>query len=1059
MDFSVGQKVQAKDELGRWENGHIKDITSEGQLIVGFDGWAEEFNVEVPCSEVRQPVHPFEAELGAIGRKRVKGANRHALSILRNLEQGDKVSFRGKSGEASSGEVTEVDPFKKSVIVSADGEEFDVPAALLLQKTHDRGECSCLVVPAYLMLHCVVDGDNVHFGSVKIPIIEKDGKIYVKCPNMLDIIGLRKHVDKEGYRYVDNNLKKLGFTEDCFIRKGQRRHFILLDAACALTEKVRGARWCVRPRTIVQEVRDVCSGHQELKKGGLLNVSGTCDVNTEKGRKHIAHEMKAQMKSIYEGIFNKDLDVMLKCFSSIVKPHKKLRKEFDGHFSKQEVEVILKHVPCTKEGKKFVQMKSLYDEISQAGLLGVEELIHIQENFNGCRLTEHLQKRLPGIFPSRSAEVAMKKIYTKGLRAVLLPRRTVSGWRIDPQRLLEVLCFRYPWLCTHLLIKVYGDGREVGGRASTYVSISLLNNELALNGHSYQSPKEIFPVAIFYEKDDRDNLEENLEYRHSNWLNTFLQCNRRDGNHVFLTGDEMFLEHILDGVGDLSPSSLEGWNLYAKTHKDQKTSTNAGFRTNLPVRIDRAHPENILSAVPLRNVVPCLLHALAISVEKLLTLVITDVISNMQANLGTDSALYREEKITNLENNINERGVKQGCFAVHFDTRGNVKPIKLNKDDALAIIATANQGPFSSDILHNVLSRSSIPNSIPKHVNDFLKLPATFTEYDLVSHIWNSFYNMIIILKVDREPTLINPELLGSLDPNDYHWGYTEEDKVNFKFYSELFYQTFRLKYTASELTPYMVKLIDYGYHFMNTLPCSIGRFQAEGGEHLNYIHNNFYYQHTTRHGGKFGKDPVLATFSHMWRSLCYEITYGCVSKEYEDARNQFVIYRQRHVAATLIQAHVRGYIVRVKLKQKRLHCDKPKDTGKVPLSFSHITFVLCGSIPKLNKKSYTQEMLTELIKIHKGRVRRKLPVKSCLSPKLYAVLYNKNAVKGSKLPISLFDAYKNGYKILDYSYVLDCIQANELLSQKGYEILLPLLPKGMTKKKECLCKTFWKEI
>lgn len=79
------------------------------------------------------------------------------------------------------------------------------------------------------------------------------------------------------------------------------------------------------------------------------------------------------------------------------------------------------------------------------------------------------------------------------------------------------------------------------------------------------------------------------------------------------------------------------------------------------------------------------------------------------------------------------------------------------------------------------------------------------------------------------------------------------------------------------------------------------------------------------------------------------------------------------------------------------------------------------------------------------------MPVKSCLSPKLYAVWYNRNAVKGSKLPISLFDAYKNGYKILDYSYVLDCIQANELLSQKGYEILLPLLPKGMTKKRVCM--------
>lgn len=149
---------------------------------------------------------------------------------------------------------------------------------------------------------------------------------------------------------------------------------------------------------------------------------------------------------------------------------------------------------------------------------------------------------------------------------------------------------------------------------------------------------------MFYEKDDRDNLEENLEHGYSDWLNAFLQSNKQDGNEVFLTGDEMFLEHILDGVGELSPSSLEGWNLYTKVHKNQKGTTSGGFRTSLPVRVDREYSENLLPAVPLSNVVPCLLHALARSVEKLVTLVVSDVISNMHSNLGTDSALYREEQ-------------------------------------------------------------------------------------------------------------------------------------------------------------------------------------------------------------------------------------------------------------------------------------------------------------------------------------------------------------------------------------------------------------------------------
>lgn len=95
---------------------------------------------------------------------------------------------------------------------------------------------------------------------------------------------------------------------------------------------------------------------------------------------------------------------------------------------------------------------------------------------------------------------------------------------------------------------------------------------------------------------------------------------------------------------------------------------------------------------------------------------------------------------------------------------------------------------------------------------------------------------MVEILKTDKEPILKTGKLTGSLEQSDYEWGYSEEDKRCFKLYAEKFYQTFKLKYTSGELTPYMVKLVDYGLYFMNTLPCSLGRFQAEGGEHLNYI-------------------------------------------------------------------------------------------------------------------------------------------------------------------------------------------------------------------------------
>lgn len=139
-----------------------------------------------------------------------------------------------------------------------------------------------------------------------------------------------------------------------------------------------------------------------------------------------------------------------------------------------------------------------------------------------------------------------------------------------------------------LQLKIYGDGREIGGRPTTFLSVSLLNNELILYNYSYQSPSEIYPITIFYEKDSRDNLEENLGYGTTNWLNRYIKDRQDAGNTVYLTGDEMFLEHMLDGNGELSPTSQCGWNIYSKVNKAQKSAvSSSGLRTDLTPAIDR----------------------------------------------------------------------------------------------------------------------------------------------------------------------------------------------------------------------------------------------------------------------------------------------------------------------------------------------------------------------------------------------------------------------------------------------------------------------------------------
>ena len=66
MIFRKGQKIQAVDELGRWEGARVVEIASDGRYCVKFVGWSAEFNLVVTESEVREIVDPF-SEFGKSG--------------------------------------------------------------------------------------------------------------------------------------------------------------------------------------------------------------------------------------------------------------------------------------------------------------------------------------------------------------------------------------------------------------------------------------------------------------------------------------------------------------------------------------------------------------------------------------------------------------------------------------------------------------------------------------------------------------------------------------------------------------------------------------------------------------------------------------------------------------------------------------------------------------------------------------------------------------------------------------------------------------------------------
>ncbi|KAJ8028321.1 hypothetical protein HOLleu_30524 [Holothuria leucospilota] len=65
MEFNIGTKVQAIDELGRWENGKIIAVDSNS-FEVKFDGWGTDYNVFAKAAEVRKPVDIFTSEIGKL---------------------------------------------------------------------------------------------------------------------------------------------------------------------------------------------------------------------------------------------------------------------------------------------------------------------------------------------------------------------------------------------------------------------------------------------------------------------------------------------------------------------------------------------------------------------------------------------------------------------------------------------------------------------------------------------------------------------------------------------------------------------------------------------------------------------------------------------------------------------------------------------------------------------------------------------------------------------------------------------------------------------------------
>jgi hypothetical protein len=910
-----------------------------------------------------------------------------------------------------------------------------------------------------------------------IECVTSSDQLFVSCADIVTILNIGKHIKKEGYALIKKKLTKNDIDpETCFIsRDNNEMLFMSVNAIlCMLGMKIgnkikknelRKSLFDILQKGYVQKLQ-MCSSTSPTKsrssKSPLTqSVSKKPRLVIQKSlsKKKKAGAMKKTFIDIYRKHFRGKKE-FLEAMSSLVRLDSPNSTDFDGTLSKEDCVEMLSNV---KKKKSNLLNEIIEDGARSNGYITAEDCIYMSENYSGTRFVEELRKRLPKNFATRREEQTLRDYIKIEFASILIPTRTATGWMVSPERLLEVLRYKMYYLESPQHWKVYGDGRVIGGRSSTFISVNILNNEAFLYDVRYQNPKEVYPVTIFYEGDSRDNIEENIGKKAGFYLTHFLA--KEDHIIPYLAGDEMFFEAVLDGRNILCPKSDTGWNIYHEMNVETKgvVSDVSGLRTDLCFPVNRCHPDSLLPSIPISSTVMCILHGFARSVEKFLNLEIQEITSeaNKLDIRGQDGQTYKIESFRNLESAVNSRGIRQGNFKIHLNVKGEPEPVKLNKDHAEAIVSPPPAGKEKEfpHIMKNVINNHLFSKKLPDRVCNVLGLKAQYTNFELVSDIWHHFYQCIKITRNDPDPVLKEDKPKGSLKADDYEWGYTVDDHINYKHHAECFYQLFVLRYGSKHLTPYMMKFVDQVPLLMKSLPFSLGRYQSEGGEHANYLHNCFYYQHTTRHGGKTKTEPLVALLSNMWKNLRYEITAlgNSDNADAVDAASAFTTYCKQHVAAATIQKAYKGFLIRQRLKAAgwivpmkslsdiRFNASLGRKVNFPEKRFEPVTtttsilgscnFVLVGTVPKLDKK-YTQTQMTALITKYGGRVKSSLSSKGA-STKSYIILTTQNQLSKKKLPSVIHTAMRRRYRIVSYTFVTDSINRGELQNVQPYELSL----------------------
>lgn len=548
--------------------------------------------------------------------------------------------------------------------------------------------------------------------------------------------------------------------------------------------------------------------------------------------------------------------------------------DWDGSLTPQDV------VNLAKIAHDHQKRKPIYDIIIQQDAakhyhLSAMEVLNLQDTTNPTEMLRELRRKLPGYFDSESKVNILKAKLRREFEVVWQPKRTHSGWQISPERLRETLLHLYWWMPPNEWWKIYGDGRNFGGKDSVAITLNVLNSEAMFHGISYHSPEEYWPLYIFYGKDTRLNLELNLgDPTKQDSLNAWTESMISRGHKVFVSCDSKFSDNLLGG--GLDSTSTDSFTMYNYETKDTrcKVGENTGFRSELGRKIDREHPESLLPSLPTSCYIPDGNHCFCRLTEHMVfDRCMTCLNLEGQQTMGGQAA--RDQTLNHFLSNINARGVRNGRFELKYEGK-RLEQITLNVNHAETISSPASEyarSPYP-EILENVASKEVLFD-LPDHLKSELKWPSLkISEYDLEMKLWEVNWELHKMERWDEDPrqfpNRLNPGAsVGSKDPSDYRFGLTDIEIDKYVKLADLYHALTLLRYGSSKLYPYLMKRVDVFSIMLRDLPFhSLFRGGTEGGERTHYMHQCLYFGHSARGGGWKKQDPIITLFTWYYRFL-----------------------------------------------------------------------------------------------------------------------------------------------------------------------------------------------